>query len=76
MNVEEMLGDIRSSGWTVPVHNDYHQDGEFFTFWLFTHPDGMWVKGEGRSDREALGRVRHKIATGKLKEPPLGITNP
>lgn len=49
-----LLEDIRSNGWRVAVHNDYQVAGEFMTFWLLTHPAGMYVKGEGKSDLEAL----------------------
>ena len=45
---------LRSDGWSVAVHNDYRQDGEPHTFWLLTR-DGRAVKGEGRTDEEALG---------------------
>ena len=53
--------DIREAGWNVAVHNDYRLDGEVFTFWLFTHPDGRWVRGEGKTDAEALRQVRSAI---------------
>lgn len=45
---------LRAGGWSVAVHNDYRLNGERWTFWLFTHPDGTWIKGEGRTDDEAL----------------------
>lgn len=32
----DYLDDIRAQGWLVAVHNDYLQNGEFRTFWLFT----------------------------------------
>ncbi len=54
----ETLSDIREAGWSVAVHNDYRQGGEMHTFWLFTHPCGRWVKGEGRTDAEALNTIR------------------
>jgi len=38
----------------VAVHNDYRLNGKAHTFWLFTHPNGRWVKGEGKTDNEAL----------------------
>ena len=66
--LEEMLvnksspDDIRAAGWTVAGHNDYRLDGKSFTFWLFTHPDGRWAKGEGRDDAEALDEVRRSKA--------------
>jgi hypothetical protein len=31
------------------------------TFWLFTHKDGTYLKGEGQTDREALGLVVEQI---------------
>lgn len=49
--------DIRALGWVVAVHNDYRLNGEAHTFWLFTK-DGRAVKGEGRTDAEALVQVR------------------
>lgn len=52
--------DIRRAGWTVAVHNDYWQSGCLHTFWLFTK-DGRAVKGEGRTDKEALAMVRQEI---------------
>ena len=48
------LAKLRDAGWMVAVHNDYRQDGKLMTFWLFTHPQGCWVKGEGETDAEAL----------------------
>ncbi len=53
--------DIRDKGWTVAGHNDYRLHGATYTFWLFTHPDGRWVKGEGKTDAEALNQVRAEI---------------
>jgi hypothetical protein len=52
--------DIRAAGWMVAVHNDYHLDGESFTFWLFTKGERA-VKGEGKTDAEALNEVREKL---------------
>ena len=63
MRLKEVMYDyrhlkmLRDLGYIVAVHNDYRQDGAFRTFWLFTHPDGHWVKGEGNSDMEALERA-------------------
>lgn len=45
---------LRQEGWSVAVHNDYRLDGEAYTFWLWTHPNGRYVKGEGRTDAQAL----------------------
>ena len=55
----EILAEIRAAGWAVAVHNDYRLNGEAHTFWLFTHSDeGRYVKGEGRTDAEALAICR------------------
>jgi hypothetical protein len=50
----EKLADLRSAGWSVAVHNDYRLNGAAMTFWLLTHPAGLWVKGEGATDAAAL----------------------
>jgi Lar family restriction alleviation protein len=52
---------LRAAGWSVAVHNDYRLNGEAHTFWLWTHPDGRWVKGEGRNDEEALAECASLI---------------
>lgn len=51
---ERMLWALREAGWRVAVHNDYRQDGEDKTFWLLTHANGVYIKGEGASDMDAL----------------------
>lgn len=48
------LSALRRAGWMVAIHNDYTMNGEFYTFWLLTHPDGRYVRGEGRTDALAL----------------------
>lgn len=55
--LEEMLKTLRGLDWRVAVHNDYRLNGEDYTFWLFTHFSGEWLKGEGRTDIEALKQV-------------------
>lgn len=50
----DFLHQRRAAGWAVAVHNDYSLQGQPRTFWLFTHPNGRWVKGEGLSDAIAL----------------------
>lgn len=47
LTAAEGVDRLRSEGWSVAVHNDYRLAGERMTFWLFTHPDGRWIKGEG-----------------------------
>ena len=55
--LEHLLKRMRDHGWMVAVHNDYRQGGEFHTFWLFTHENGYFLKGEGKTDVEALSEV-------------------
>ena len=52
-----MLYCLRKEGWLVGVHNDYKLNGKFMTFWLFTHPSGRYLKGEGETDEAAVYAV-------------------
>jgi hypothetical protein len=54
--IAETLEQLRARGWAVAVHNDYRLAGEQFTFWLLTRGT-TFVKGEGRTDAEALHEV-------------------
>lgn len=65
-----LLNAIREAGWSVAVHNDYQLHGEHHTFWLFTHPNGRYLKGEGPDDETALTLVDKQRR--RLSE--LGIT--
>jgi hypothetical protein len=56
--VGELLAVMRDAEWAVAVHNDYWLAGERHTFWLFTHRRYGWVKGEGKTDAEALGKAQ------------------
>lgn len=60
------VGELRKAGWSVAVHNDYRQDGESKTFWLFTR-GSQCAKGEGRTDSEAIDEVEQAI--GDLAKP-------
>ena len=54
--------DLRERGLTVAVHNDYRLHGEAHTFWLFIDEStGISYKGEGKTDTEALNKVRAQI---------------
>lgn len=70
---DEVLKELRSAGWSVAIHNDYMIVSEAFTFWLLTHPNGRWVKGEGRNDLSALVGCRDQIARrsmdGRIPQP-------
>lgn len=57
---ESSPNDIRALGWSVAVHNDYKLGGVPHTFWLFTK-GSQCVKGEGRSDADALNQVRKSL---------------
>lgn len=54
--------DLRVRGWAVAVHNDYRVGDRLYTFWLLTHPEGMYVKGEGSTDAAALNQIREQLA--------------
>jgi hypothetical protein len=63
VSVSGALANLRARGWAVAVHNDYRVDGVAHTFWLFTHAaTGYFVKGEARTDEEALAQVETAIA--------------
>lgn len=57
----ELLSDLRRAGWRVAVHNDYTYKSTLFTFWLFTHSTGVFVRGEAATDLEALRTVVSEI---------------
>lgn len=63
---DSLPDDLREAGWVVAVHNDYRLNGESHTFWLFTK-QGRAIKGEGRSDREALNNCRRAAAKAELE---------
>lgn len=56
-----ILTDLRRSGWTVAVHNDYRKNGKLYTFWLFTHKNGRWLKAEGRDDTIAVQSIAKRV---------------
>lgn len=63
-----LLARMRAAGWCVAVHNDYRLHGESFTFWGFTR-DGRFVKGEGRTDEEALRAALEAVDAEKGSAP-------
>lgn len=65
MDLSSMLRRLREVGWMVAVHNDYRQNGSLMTFWLFTHPNGTYLKAEGPNDEDAVGQII-ELATGSL----------
>jgi hemerythrin len=52
--------DLRAHGWAVAAHHDYQLNGVPHTSWLFTRGD-RFVKGEGRTDAEALDQIREQL---------------
>lgn len=71
MNPASVPDDLRSAGWAVAVHNDYRLNGVSMTFWLFTKGERA-VKGEGKTDAEALNEVRNRLGLpipGVIAEP-------
>lgn len=60
-SLTSMLRILREAEWVVGVHNDYRQNGKLMTFWLFTHPSGRWLKGEGVTDEDAVFEVFSKL---------------
>lgn len=60
---EIILANLRRTGWTVAVHNDFRLNGKPHTFWLFTHEaTRKYAKGEGTTDQEALEEAAHEAA--------------
>lgn len=55
--MKAILDELRLAGWAVAVHNDYRLGSQPRTFWLLTHPSGVWAKGEGATDEEALAEA-------------------
>ncbi len=69
-----ILDNLRRAGWTVAVHNDFRLKGEPHTFWLLTNEaTKRYVKGEGRSDQEALEECAHEAA---MFDEPIRIAEP
>lgn len=66
------LAALRHGGWRVAVHNDYRMHGQDWTFWLLTHPSGVWAKGEGVSDGLALANA-HDAARAAISAQADGI---
>lgn len=59
---------LRAAGWSVAVHNDYRLNGAAHTFWLWTHPNGTWIKGEGATDRDALSQCLAALSSSPSQE--------
>ncbi len=65
--LENIPNDLRTNGWAVAIHNDYRLNGEQHTFWLFANKDGRYLKGEGKTDAEALNQIRKSLRGGMRK---------
>ena len=58
--VGRRLAHLRAEGWRVAVHNDYMLNGMLYTFWGLTRGT-TFVRGEGRTDEEALVDAQRAI---------------
>lgn len=58
--VGSRLAHLRAEGWRVAVHNDYMLNGVLHTFWGLTR-GASFVKGEGRTDEEALAEAQGAV---------------
>lgn len=79
--------DLREAGLMVAVHNDYTLNGERHTFWLMTYAvpspefrsgrETIAFRGEGKTDQEALDRIRAQWAlySDKLHHAPMCPAN-
>ena len=56
-----MLRFLRGLGWVVAAHSDNLLFGKARTSWLFTHPNGTWVKGEDESDELAVASCIERL---------------
>lgn len=70
MKEVEIKARLREAGWTVAVHNDYRLHGKPHVFWLWTHPSGVWAKGEGETDEAALLQAEDQVRERTPKPPP------
>ena len=61
--------DLRARGWAVAAHHDSQINGVPHTFWLFTRDDRC-VKGEGRTDAEALDQIRKQLRESRESHAP------
>ena len=68
LNIEYYLTKLRDHKWSIAIHNDYYLSGKFYTFYLVAHPSGVWLKGEGESDVEALEKIFSMAKTRLLQD--------
>lgn len=53
-----ILDRLRQDGWSVASHFDVVDlNGRSTSVWLFTHPCGVYLRGEGATDSEAIAKV-------------------
>ena len=53
-NYADQLDMLKERGWLIAVHSQHKRDGLPYSSWLFIHPNGRWIKGEGHSDEQAV----------------------
>jgi hemerythrin len=61
--------DLRAQGWAVAAHHDSQLNGVPHTFWLLTRGERC-VKGEGRTDAEALDQIRGRLQESRENHSP------
>lgn len=71
--MDKIIEAMRRDGWMIAVHNDYRLNGVPHTFYLFTHPCGVWAKGEGTSDVEAICEASAQAEARKKQAKAAGL---
>ncbi|CAH1689439.1 conserved hypothetical protein [Hyphomicrobiales bacterium] len=62
-----ILDRLRQEGWTVASHCDVvGSNGKSTSVWLFTHPCGLYLRGEGATDCEAIAKVESQTLADPL----------
>lgn len=75
LSISTVLNAMREGEWSLAAHADFEQDGKRRVFWLWTHPYGGWIRGEGATDRESLLdciAVMTKGRAASASSPPSG----
>ena len=54
-SLDSTLGELRSKGWRVAAHyEEFDQNHQLRTFWLFIHPCNQCIRAEGAASSEVL----------------------
>ena len=68
MDLQELHDKLHQLGWSIASHHDMQVRGRLRTFYLLTHPSGIWVKGDGPDQLTALTRA-YTAAQQRLEQP-------